>query len=196
MPLYDIEASPGEGWVKRDGTSLESYNYSYAPRRDILNLASGVQPPLDVGTPVYGPGLEAWYCASVRSKIRRIEDFDVDLETGRPLNTISRRRAEEGSAFLLGIAAVSRGGEYQPAPERNERRSTIQRFRTQAKRAFRRIKPAAPQLTVVAHDLVSRGWDATNCQWRQPIYPLLDKFFRAIDEVADSSLAAYKICLP
>ncbi|KAJ6590163.1 hypothetical protein DFH09DRAFT_1274373, partial [Mycena vulgaris] len=48
MPPYEIRCKPRESDMDRDGTSFESYTYSYAPRHDSLSVSAGDQPPVDV----------------------------------------------------------------------------------------------------------------------------------------------------
>ncbi|KAJ6616996.1 hypothetical protein B0H10DRAFT_1948678 [Mycena sp. CBHHK59/15] len=211
MPLCDIKADPGEGYLERDGTSYESYNYSYKPRCDLLSDES-VPPPQvscinrnQVFLWVQDPSLRSKLQGVVliisinmndirrRSAILRAEDLKIDLETGRTIESnTGLGRDDKESAFSLSVIPVSQK-KYKPETERNKRPSTMQRVRRQAKQALRRIKPAPPQVTLAAHEFVSRGWDATNYQWRNTIYPELDRHFRPLPPPTDPSLVAYKI---
>ncbi|KAJ7496839.1 hypothetical protein FB451DRAFT_204831 [Mycena latifolia] len=128
------------------------------------------------------------------STIDVLEKLKINLETGQ---TITREtvmgKDETDSSLSLSAVSVSQK-KHKVKPERNKKPLAIRRARTRAQHLISKIKPPSPQITLAVHESVSRGWDATNNQWRNAIYPQLDKHFRVIDRAAESHLVAYKVC--
>ncbi|KAJ7503203.1 hypothetical protein B0H11DRAFT_1988244 [Mycena galericulata] len=128
-----------------------------------------------------------------RSVLDTIDKCIIDLATGETIQTVSKlARDKKDGAISLDVIAVDQKKytpEALPKPP-----SKLKRLQTQAVRTVHKMNWRQPshQVTLVARESVSRGWDTTSCQWREAIYSELDKHFRAPTS-ADSSLVAYKI---
>ncbi|KAJ6578909.1 hypothetical protein DFH09DRAFT_1276316 [Mycena vulgaris] len=106
-----------------------------------------------------------------RSEILRADNLKINLETGQTTESKTMLGKDEtDSAISLSCVAL---GKF--------------------KRTFRRIKPPAPQVSLAIQESVNRGWDVTNYQWRNAIYPELDKHFQPVLHSQDQTLVAYKI---
>ncbi|KAJ7478597.1 hypothetical protein B0H11DRAFT_2027947 [Mycena galericulata] len=136
------------------------------------------------------------YVKNIRtpSQLTTVNECTVELETGKKIHSFSSvaRDARDG-AISLDVVPVHQE-KYIPEAVQYKGPSTLKRLGTRAAQAAQKIsrRPPSPQLTLVPQEVVARGWDVTNCRWRDAIYPELDKHLR-VPRAEDPSLVAFQI---
>ncbi|KAJ7645901.1 hypothetical protein DFH06DRAFT_1210652 [Mycena polygramma] len=121
-----------------------------------------------------------------RSEIGVSGILTCDIETGKPLGYEAVQEDEEVGISMAVV--TTKKAKYKPQ-RKVERTSTLKRLR---KKVLRKIRPDPPQITLSPQECVRRGWDVTNNEWRDAIYPELDKHFQR-PATPDPYLVAFKI---
>ncbi|KIK66272.1 hypothetical protein GYMLUDRAFT_82233 [Collybiopsis luxurians FD-317 M1] len=154
-------------------------------------------------TPACGPRYEDLFCCSVLaavlqktvwpdirrdSPISRQETFALNLKSGEVSDWETGHGKGADTDFSVGVVPTIL--KDKPKFEHANDRSTLQKVKARAKNVLRKRKPAPPQ-ALTTHEVVSCGWDATKREWRNPIYPELDKYLQRADD--PSKLVKYNI---
>ncbi|KAJ7503201.1 hypothetical protein B0H11DRAFT_1988234 [Mycena galericulata] len=129
-----------------------------------------------------------------RSRLDTVNECTVHLETGEKIHSVSSvTRDERDGAISLDVIPMHQK-KYTPEAVKYKKPSALKRFGTQTMKTVQKISPRSPspQLTLVAQEVVGRGWDVKNYRWREAIYPELDKHLR-VPRANDPSLVAFQI---
>ncbi|KAJ7756048.1 hypothetical protein DFH07DRAFT_482767 [Mycena maculata] len=196
-----------------DGRSYASCNFSYEARLDPMTGKKISVPSLSVGfafgthfwntdvegIPVHPPQVSSvnrhqifiWVFdpqskipiqgfvlvfSTMVSDIRRKGQIEwdaslkIDIESGIASELEGGRKPHEDTSFFVGIVPMPQSGDKDKSP---------------------RLNPPPP-VTLTPQPITSIGWDSKYAQWRDPVYPKLDKKFRPLEQ-GDASLVAYAI---
>ncbi|KAJ7286917.1 hypothetical protein C8J57DRAFT_1282345 [Mycena rebaudengoi] len=120
--------------------------------------------------------------ADIRTKVPEWNVIvgDMDARRGRAVT-----KATPEGAISLGVA----GKRVPTKPDADGAKKHTGRRTKKMLRGLKLMRPSPPPLTFVATELASRGWDVTNRQWREPLYPQLDQYFLPIVDPADESVS-------
>ncbi|KAJ7433119.1 hypothetical protein B0H11DRAFT_2376969 [Mycena galericulata] len=157
---------------------IRSQIFMWLPDSNLRSKIRGVVFVLSVSTSFTSESAQIYNRSKLRQNnvrdIRRrwpiveTEEIKIDLATGHHIvGTAGPRRDEDGGFSLSAIPVDQK--EYRPElePDSTKKLSPLEKMKIKwVKRKF-----TAPQVTLAAHELISRGWDATNSQWRTVTMP-------------------------
>lgn len=123
-------------------------------------------------------------CSAWESRLVFASSSFVSYNNNHPPPPPVTKATPEG-AISLGVA----GKRVPTKPDADGAKKHTGRRTKKMLRGLKLMRPSPPPLTFVATELASRGWDVTNRQWREPLYPQLDQYFLPIVDPADESVS-------
>ncbi|KAJ7721488.1 hypothetical protein B0H16DRAFT_1602515 [Mycena metata] len=128
-----------------------------------------------------------------RSQIIKDNEAQIDFQTGQIVNSDIHRGNERDGGFSLATLTLPDRPKYSVQSP-----SAVKKLQARTRKALEKVKSAPrPQVTLTPNEAVSRGWDATNNRWREPIYPQLDMHLESVVDTAaaivDPTVVAYTI---
>ncbi|KAF7358457.1 hypothetical protein MVEN_00896200 [Mycena venus] len=184
MPKCRVDFETGDEWDE-DDKSYSSYNIAYQrqegsekplPQISFVNRNQVLIWASDPTSKARIRGIMVLmnsYLDNIRTeeKLSIYEQEQINLET-RSMNLPQAAKKEnKPGTFSLSIAQV----ENHATMRSNKLRAGVPAFITK----FGQRTSANPNSCIPPHELLARGWDANNNQWRRVLWPALDKNFRA-----------------
>ncbi|KAF8190604.1 hypothetical protein K438DRAFT_913041 [Mycena galopus ATCC 62051] len=193
MPTCYVEAECGPKWnSKEENKSYSSYNVGYltsAPplaAESLKNLPFRVQVGMGINTRLAPPQISFVHRNQVpiwvvdpafRGQIHGIMSFFDDIKEKEQLDIYEDATVELGSLKVP----------QARMEEHSLERISLSIAQLQSPPAFN-VGSLDRSLTEIRpHEYLARGWDATKNEWREVLWPELDKEFRAADHFGGKS---------